>query len=145
MIANIVAKAVQNSYWTSPYSNFTYGIRLVHLFPATNIDFPYQIIVSTYQPSVSYLADTMQQPGNIDITGGLNYYEWTGRLNNDGSQISWYTAQGPVIWNRVDLPMRYPNDQYTAKAVFQTDKNFNQWFWNKYNNAYPYTPGTEGL
>jgi hypothetical protein len=142
MNATLVAKELDSSYWVSNNSPFVYGIRLVSMFPKTNIDFPYQIIVSTYQPDVSYLADTVQQPGNIDRQGGINFYWYNGQLNSDGSKIYW---NGDVVWKRVSLPALKKNNQYSTKNINATDKKFTSWLHDKLESTYSYPPGTYWL
>jgi hypothetical protein len=149
-IANQVASILDKSYWVGA-NNTVYGIRLASFFPEVNTDFPYQIIVSVYQPSVSYLADTIQYPGNIDRQGIINWYDWSGQLVNDNN-IIWTPMlrgfgdnQNPAIWTRTSLgPVRRDNE-YDPKYIKREQTVFNNWFQDKYNAAYPYTPGTQGL
>ena len=59
-----VANALVDSFWKSNTDpNVIYGVRLYNETPLTNFDYPYQLLITTYEPTYGFYANAIQDRG----------------------------------------------------------------------------------
>ena len=143
------ASKVAGEYFLSNKNdNLVYSIRLINKInePYTNFDFPYQIILFWYHPGYAYYADTQTLQGGIGLNGNIQYSTWSGgfegRVVENGNKIIWNDG---VVWTKINLPPLQTYNPYTKQVLAEKDQNATEWLYSRYEKAYPYKPGCQGL
>lgn len=143
-----IAILLENSFWTSNSSNLkssVIGIRLRNTLdhPYVNFEYPYQLVINFYSPSVGYFADQTQFMGGIGVNGNIDYqYGWEGYMLDDNT-IFW--KNDGSIWSRAKAPNIRFNNQYDAQSIFAKDKAMTSYISDKIQSAYPVKPTLPGL
>ena len=155
-----VANALMDSFWKSNTDpNVIYGFRLYNETPLTNFDYPYQLLVTTYEPTYGFYANAIQDRGGVATNGTIVYqYDtqtgWRGKLR-DNNTIEWegtvpnsyplqqgQSALGRLntkpVWTRVRPPLNTQSDQYSSLNVLRQAAQLTDRVWNQESNAYPY-------
>jgi hypothetical protein len=111
-----VANALVDSFWKSNTDpNVIYGIRLYNETPLTNFDYPYQLLITTYEPTYGFYANAIQDRGGVATNGSIVYqYDtqtgWRGKLR-DNNTIEW---EGTV-------PNSYPLSQGVRPSLAMSE------------------------
>ena len=143
-----VASTIAGGYFmSSKKDNVVHSIRLINPVGQhyVNAQYPYQIILFWYNPGYAFFADTQTLRGGIGIDGTITYSNWTGgpigRLVNKDI-IAWSDGS---FWQRINIPPLDVYNPYTKQAVLQLDQDNSNWLSDRLEQAYPYTPGIQGL
>jgi hypothetical protein len=154
-----VANALVDSFWKSNTEpNVIYGIRLYNDTPLTNFDYPYQLLITTYEPTYGFYANGIQDRGGV-ATNGLIVYQydtqtgWRGKLR-DNNTIEWEgtirnsyplstgeSALGRLntkpVWTRVHPPPNTQSDQYSGSNLLAQASQLTDRAWGQQALAYP--------
>ncbi len=145
---DFVASTIAGGYFMSSKNDkVVHSIRLINPVgsPYRNADYPYQIILFWYNPGYAFFADTQTLHGGIGVDGHIGYSTWTGGLKGrliDNNTIAWSDGS---FWRRINLPPLEVYNPYTKQAVLALDEDNSAWLSDRLDNAYPYTPGIQGL
>ncbi len=154
-----VANALVDSFWKSNTDpNVIYGIRLYNETPLTNFDYPYQLLITTYEPTYGFYANAMQDRGGVASNGMIVYqYDtvtgWRGKLR-DNNTIEWegtvpnryplktnQSAFGRLnttpVWTRVHPPANTQSDQYSSSNLLAQASQLTDRAWGQQALAYP--------
>ena len=154
-----VAKALVDSFWKSNTDpNVIYGIRLYNETPLTNFVYPYQLLITTYEPTYGFYANAIQDRGGVATNGVIVYqYDtqtgWRGKLR-DNDTIEWegtvpnsyplakgQSASGRLntkpVWTRVRPPPNTQSDQYSSSNILSQASQLTGRAWGQQALAYP--------
>jgi hypothetical protein len=152
-----VANALVDSFWKSNTDpNVIYGIRLYNETPLTNFDYPYQLLITTYEPTYGFYANAIQDRGGVATNGSIVYqYDtqtgWRGKLR-DNNTIEWegtvpnsyplaQSAMGRLntqpVWTRVRPPPNTQSDQYSGSNLLSQASQLTNRAWGQQALAYP--------
>ena len=157
--AQYVANLLVDSFWKSNTDpNVIYGVRLYNETPLTNFDYPYQLLITTYEPTYGFYANAIQDRGGVAMNGSIVYqYDtlsgWRGRLR-DNNTIEWEgtvpntyplsrgeSAMGRLntnpIWTRVKVPANTQSDQYSSSNLLAQADQLTDRSWGQQRLAYP--------
>jgi hypothetical protein len=154
-----VANALVDSFWKSNTDpNVIYGVRLYNDTPLTNFDYPYQLLITTYEPTYGFYANAIQDRGGVATNGSIVYqYDtqtgWRGKLR-DNDTIEWegtvpnsyplktnQSALGRLntkpVWTRVRPPANTQSDQYSGSNLLSQASQLTDRAWGQQALAYP--------
>jgi hypothetical protein len=157
--SHYVANSLVDSFWKSNIDpNVIYGIRLYNETPLTNFDYPYQLLITTYEPTYGFYANTIQDRGGIATNGMISYQydtqtgwrgklrdyntiEWEGTLPNRYAKNPGYSVLGYLntkpVWTRVEPPVNTQSDQYSSLNILEQASQLTNRTWGQQELAYP--------